>query len=235
MILGMPNASSAAPSEDLASRIAGRTLAARNAQYASQYALEVRRLLDAGLVVMRRCGTSSSPRVADIVTEAGLSNDAFYRHFASKRALVAAIIEDGTARLASYVEHQMAKATTPEEQVRRWVEAVLGQAADRDGAETTLAVMWNGGAVSDDNDGERPTTVAMLAPLLDEPLAALGSTDPLLDAALVAHMTIGRLSDHLWQRTAPKRAEIAHVVELVVRGVSREPGVVSRRTAPPAR
>jgi len=221
MILGMPNASSAAPSEDLASRIAGRTLAARNAQYASQYALEVRRLLDAGLVVMRRCGTSSSPRVADIVTEAGLSNDAFYRHFASKRALVAAIIEDGTARLASYVEHQMAKATTPEEQVRRWVEAVLGQAADRDGAETTLAVMWNGGAVSDDNDGERPTTVAMLAPLLDEPLAALGSTDPLLDAALVAHMTIGRLSDHLWQRTAPKRAEIAHVVELVVRGVSR--------------
>ena len=235
MILGMPNASSAAPSEDLASRIAGRTLAARNAQYASQYALEVRRLLDAGLVVMRRCGTSSSPRVADIVTEAGLSNDAFYRHFASKRALVAAIIEDGTARLASYVEHQMAKATTPEEQVRRWVEAVLGQAADRDGAETTLAVMWNGGAVSDDNDGERPTTVAMLAPLLDEPLAALGSTDPLLDAALVAHMTIGRLSDHLWQRTAPKRAEIAHVVELVVRGVSREPGVVSRRTARPAR
>jgi len=231
MILGMPNASSNTPSTDLASRIAERTLAARSEQYAG----EVRRLLDAGLVVMRRCGTSSSPRVADIVTEAGLSNDAFYRHFASKQALVAAIIEDGTARLASYVEHQMAKATTPEEQVRRWVEAVLGQAADRDGAETTLAVMWNGGAVSDDNDGERPTTVAMLAPLLDEPLAALGSTDPLLDAALVAHMTIGRLSDHLWQRTAPKRAEIAHVVELVVRGVSREPGVVSRRTAPPAR
>jgi hypothetical protein len=34
-------------------------------------------------------------------------------------------------------------------------------------------------------------------------------------------MTIGRLSDHLWQRTAPRRAEVAHVVELVVRAVSR--------------
>lgn len=212
MILDMANASS----PDLAARIAGRTLAARNAQYAE----EVRRLLDAGLVVMRRCGTTSSPRVADIVNEAGLSNDAFYRHFASKQALVAAIIEDGTARLASYVEHQMAKASTPEDQVRHWVEAVLGQAADREGAETTLAVMWNGGAVSDDLDGERPTTVAMLAPLLDEPLAALGSNDPLLDAALVAHMTIGRLSDHLWQRTAPKRAEVTHLVDLVVRAVS---------------
>jgi len=217
MILGMPNASSKEADNDLATRIAGRTLAARNAQYAE----EVRRLLDAGLVVMRRCGTASSPRVADIVTEAGLSNDAFYRHFASKQALVAAILEDGTARLASYVEHQMAKAATPEEQVRRWVEAVLAQAADPNAAETTLAVMWNGGAVSDGLDGERLTTVSVLAPLLDEPLAALGSTDPLLDAALVAHMTIGRLSDHLWQRTAPKRAEVAHLVELVVRAVSR--------------
>jgi AcrR family transcriptional regulator len=217
MILGMANASSTPADNDLATRIAGRTLAARNAQYAE----EVRRLLDAGLVVMRRCGTASSPRVADIVTEAGLSNDAFYRHFSSKQALVAAILEDGTARLASYVEHQMAKAATPEEQVHRWVEAVLGQAADRDGAETTLAVMWNGGAVTDGIDGERPTTVAMLAPLLDEPLAALGSAEPLLDAALVAHMTIGRLSDHLWRRTAPRRAEVAHMVELVVRAVSR--------------
>jgi len=217
MILGMANASSAPEDNDLAARIAGRTLAARNAQYAE----EVRRLLDAGLVVMRRCGTASSPRVADIVTEAGLSNDAFYRHFASKQALVAAILEDGTARLASYVEHQMAKAATPGDQVRRWVEAVLAQAADSDAAETTLAVMWNGGAVSDGLDGDRLTTVSVLAPLLDEPLAALGSTDPLLDAALVAHMTIGRLSDHLWQRTAPKRAEVTHVVDLVVRAVQR--------------
>ena len=40
-------------------------------------------------------GTTSRPRVADIVAEAGLSNDAFYRHFASKDALVAALVEDG--------------------------------------------------------------------------------------------------------------------------------------------
>jgi AcrR family transcriptional regulator len=213
MILDMANASS-----DVVGRIAGRTLAARNAQYAD----EVRRLLDAGLVAMRRCGTTSSPRVADIVEQAGLSNDAFYRHFASKQALVAAILEDGTGRLASYVEHQMAKATSPAEQVRRWVEAVLAQAADRDAAETTLAVMWNGGAVGD-VEGGRPSTVAILAPLLHAPIAALGSTEPELDATVVAHLTIGRLSDHLWQRSAPSRKETAHLVELVVRAVSPSP------------
>jgi AcrR family transcriptional regulator len=214
MILDMANASS-----DVAARIAGRTLAARNLQQAAQYADEVRRLLDAGLVAMRRCGTTGSPRVADIVGEAGLSNDAFYRHFASKHALVAAILEDGTTRLAGYVEHQMAKATSPAEQVRRWVEAVLAQAADRDAADTTLAVMWNGGAVGD-VEGGRPSTVAILAPLLHEPISALGSTEPELDATVIAHLTIGRLSDHLWQRSAPSRKETAHLLQLVVRAVS---------------
>ena len=67
---------------------------------------------------MARCGTTSRPRVADIVEAAGLSNDAFYRHFPSKDALVAAILDDGAERLQGYLDHQMAKARGPEAQVR---------------------------------------------------------------------------------------------------------------------
>jgi AcrR family transcriptional regulator len=88
---------------DVAARIARRALAKRGADYES----EVRRLLDAALEVMRQGGTTSRARVADIVAAAGLSNDAFYRHFPSKDALVAALLEDGAERLASYVAHQM--------------------------------------------------------------------------------------------------------------------------------
>ncbi len=99
---------------------AQEALARREAAYAE----EVRRLLDAALDVMRECGTTSRPRVADIVAAAGLSNDAFYRHFRSKDALVAALVDDGALRLRSYLEHQMAKASTPEAQVRSWVEGV---------------------------------------------------------------------------------------------------------------
>ena len=113
----------AIPPTDVASRIAGRTLAKRGADYAD----EVRRLLDAALEVMRECGTVSRPRVADVVAAAGLSNEAFYRHFPSKDALVDAILEDGTTRLVSYLAHHMAKETTPEGKVRRWVEGVLSQ------------------------------------------------------------------------------------------------------------
>src|SRR5262245_61862471 len=108
---------------DVAERIAQQSMAKRGANYAD----EVRRLLDAGLEVMRRCGTTSRPRVSDIVAAAGCSNDAFYRHFPSKDALVVAILEDGAQRLRSYLSHQMAKEAAPERQVRRWVEGVLAQ------------------------------------------------------------------------------------------------------------
>ncbi len=141
----IPNSPPDAQPDDVAGRIVRRTLAKREDQYAS----EVRRLLDAALEVIRRCGTSSRPRVADIVVEAGLSNDAFYRHFRSKDALVTAILEDGGERLQSYLAHQMAKESTPEGQVRRWVPGVLAQ-ADKDIAATTLAVLWNARALVGD-------------------------------------------------------------------------------------
>lgn len=94
---------------------------------------------------------AARPRVADIVAAAGLSNDAFYRHFPSKDALVAALLEDGAQRLARYVARQMSKETdpkTPEGQVRRWVEGVLSQTREEIAA-TTLAVLWNGGSIGE--------------------------------------------------------------------------------------
>jgi AcrR family transcriptional regulator len=198
---------------DVAVRIANQTLAARG----NDYSREVRRLLDAGREVMRRNGTVRRARVADIVAAAGLSNDAFYRHFASKDALVAAILEDGTQRLAGYLAHQMAKATTAEGGVRRWVEGVLAQAVDEDAAATTLAVLWNAGSVG---DLRTASATEQLAPLLHGPFAELGSTDPVLDASLVAHSVIGALSDHLRSGTRPTRREIQHVVDVTLRAVS---------------
>ena len=190
MILAIKNAipisAPDAQPDDVAGRIVRRTLAKREDQYAS----EVRRLLDAALEVIRRCGTSSRPRVADIVAEAGLSNDAFYRHFRSKDALVTAILEDGGERLQSYLAHQMAKESTPEGQVRRWVRGVLAQ-ADKDIAATTLAVLWNASALGGGPAAGRHFASAPLSSLLREPFAALGSTAPELDAALAAHADLG--------------------------------------------
>jgi AcrR family transcriptional regulator len=193
-----------------------RSLAKRESEYAG----EVRRLLDAALEVMHDCGTTARPRVADIVAAAGLSNDAFYRHFRSKDDLVNALLEDGAERLRRYLAHQMAKGPTPEGQVRHWVEGVLGQ-ADGDVAATTLAVLWNGSSAGGGLAAGRHFASAPLASLLHEPFAALGSDAPELDAALAAHATLGMLSDCLWREAEPTRAEVDHVTEFCLRAVRR--------------
>ncbi len=200
---------------DVAARVAQQTLARRGAAYAD----EVRRLLDAGLDVMRRCGTTSRPRVVDIVTAAGLSNDAFYRHFRSKDALVAALVDEGALRLQSYLGHQMAKAPSPEAKVRRWVEGVLSQAKGEVAA-TTLAVIWNGDSVGGGSAPARSAANAAPGALLREPFAALGSARPELDAALVAHAVFGRLSELLWQGEHADRAEVDHLVAFCLAAVS---------------
>lgn len=205
MILRVQN-----PVPDVAETIAQRSLADRGAAYAA----EVRRLLDAGLELMRQAGTDSRPRVADIVAAAGLSNDTFYRHFPSKDAFVAALLEDGTQRLRSYLAHQMAKADTPEGRVRRWVEGVMAQAGDPEVAASTKAVLWNGRSTTDHLALAGPST--LLASLLEEPFGALGRDDPVLDAALVGHAVVGRMSEHLSRGTRPGRREVARIVEFCV-------------------
>jgi len=74
--------------------LADRTLAPRR----DAYAAEVRRLIDAAFAVMRETGDIDPP-VRDIVKAAGLSNQAFYRHFTSKDALLLAVLADGHRQL----------------------------------------------------------------------------------------------------------------------------------------
>ncbi len=198
----------------VAARIAGRTLAARGPHYMT----EVQRLLDAGREVMHRAGVGGCARVADIVTAAGLSNDAFYRHFRSKDELVAAILEDGTTRLRSYLSHQMNKASTPDGAIRAWVAGVLSQ-ANEESAETTRSVLWNAGALDVRPGPTRPES--SLGPLLVEPLTALGSPAPDLDASLIANAVIGQLSDHLRQGTGPVDEDVDAVTLFCLSAIQR--------------
>lgn len=180
---------------------------------------------------MRRCGTTSRPRVSDIVDEAGLSNEAFYRHFPSKDALVAAILEDGAQRLRSYLAHQMAKEKTPEGKVRRWVVGVLSQ-AEGEVAVTTRAVTWNAGSVGEGFTSGGHFASGPLAELLEEPFASLGSDDPTLHSSLATHAVLGILSDHLWRRTSPSRHDMEGLTEFCLRvAAGPAPGTTATRRA----
>ncbi len=69
--------------------------------------------------------------------EAGLSNQAFYRHFRGKDELLVAILDDGQRQLLTYLERRMAGAEPGAARVRAWVGGVMEQARNPDAAENT--------------------------------------------------------------------------------------------------
>lgn len=192
--------------ENVVSTLAGRSLADRHEAYAA----EIRTLLDAALTVMRR-DVTIEPRVSDIVRTAGLSNQAFYRHFRGKDELLVALLDDGRRRLLATIERRMARAQGPAEQVRAWIEAVLAQARDPEAAAATRPFALNGDRLA-----------------VQFPAETLGSRDRLIeplrdlvgDAAALAiyHVAMGTVHDALVARRVPSRAEVDAIVEFSLKG-----------------
>ncbi|CUU60055.1 TetR family transcriptional regulator [Frankia sp. CcI49] len=177
----------------VATRIAARTAAERRRP---DYTAEVSALIDAARHIIETTGTAGKARVADIVAAAGLSNDAFYRHFPSKDALVAALIEDGAERVAAAIARRMAAEPSAEGRIRVWVEGTLAQ-TDASQAASTAAVLWNSSTLNSSIPTGDHAAKIPLARLLHEPFASLGSTTPELDAELVTHAVFGRVGGHL--------------------------------------
>jgi AcrR family transcriptional regulator len=180
---------------------------------------DVRRLLDAGLALMTAGGTETPPRVTDIIRAAGLSNQAFYRYFASKDDLVAAVIDDGERRLVAYVQRQLDTAA-PADAVQVFVTAVTSQAADADVAAATRAVLWNATRTPGGSALRSRQLHERLATVLLEPLRRLGSADAERDAAVVAGAVTSFMLDHLWRLTTPSPDDLGHLVAFCRAGIS---------------
>jgi AcrR family transcriptional regulator len=183
---------------------------------------EVRRLLDVGLRLMQD-SPASPPRIADIVSLAGVSNDAFYRAFRSKDDLMAAIADDGSRRLISYVRHQAEKAADPAGRVRAIVQAVLAQAADPKVAETTRAVLRHTAARKVPSVDVRERLAAELA----GPLGALGSGDPERDALVAACAVFAVMEQHLWRKQTPTADDTEHLVTFLLSAAGSREGTAS--------
>jgi AcrR family transcriptional regulator len=181
---------------------------------------DVRRLLDAGLQLMTAGGVDRQPRISDIIRAAGLSNQAFYKYFASKDDLVAAIVDDGERRLVGYVERQIA-AAPDEDSLRVFVTAVASQAADPAVAEATRAVLWNATRSLDLRGTRSRHLDQMLAGLLVEPLRTYGSTDPERDAAVITGAVTAFMVDNLWRQTPPSAEDVDHLLAFCHRGLTR--------------
>jgi AcrR family transcriptional regulator len=181
------------------------------------YAEEVRRLIDAAYAVMRTSG-DIEPRVGDVVKAAGLSNQAFYRHFKSKDELLLAVLTDGRQRLVASLTARMERVADGAPRVAAWIEGVLAQARNADAAANTRPFAVNGARIADRfPDAWGASREALLAPLRAAVAAAGG--DPDRDPELLYHLAFGAMEGALIRRRTPTRAEIDHLVRFASRGV----------------
>lgn len=201
--------------------LAERAAARSTSQLVEARTAEAEALLAAGMAVMVRNGTERRATVAEIVKEAGLSNQAFYRHFASKDDLVAALIDAGARRLAGYLEHRMAGVTDPLEQIRTWISGVLAQVTDPAVAGPTRAVSWNRGSIAAEADGLARQADHLSHHLLEAPLAALGRPDPPADAYLIGTLVFRVLTDALEAEPPPTAADLAFVTEFCLAAIRK--------------
>ncbi|EKF21597.1 bacterial regulatory s, tetR family protein [Mycolicibacterium hassiacum DSM 44199] len=176
---------------------------------------EVERILRAALVVMERV-SPAPPRVSDIVAEAGTSNAAFYRYFSGKDDLILAVLERGVSLVASYLEHEMAKETTPLAAVARWIEGTLAQIGEAQLMNVTRAAI-NQFTPSRDNEITQP-----LRRLLEEQVAAAGCDNPELATDAVFATVLGTLRRHVEEATRPTPAEVDHLVRFCLTAIDPE-------------
>jgi len=192
--------------------LAARTLHERRAAYAQ----EVRRLIDAAYALMRETG-DIEPRVGDVVRRAGLSNQAFYRHFRSKDELLLAVLTDGRRRLLATLTARMARVGDGPARIAAWVEGVLAQARNPKAAENTRPFVLNGARIADRFPAEWSTShEELLAPLRDAIAAAGG--DPERDADACYHLAFGAMERALIRRETPSREDVDHLVRFALRG-----------------
>jgi len=197
----------------VAEALADRAVADRRAAYAA----EARRLIDAAFVVMRREGTID-PGVRAVVQEAGLSNQAFYRHFASKDALLLAVLADGQRQLVGYLARRVASTTNPAEQVQRWVSGVMAQARDHDAAEATRPFACNSARLADLFPADLAASRAEMLASLTPAVQALGGNGH--DAELVRDLALARMNDAIAHRRIPSKGEIQRLVEFCLAGIN---------------
>jgi AcrR family transcriptional regulator len=163
---------------------------------------EVERILAAAVRVMERVAPEP-PRVSDIV---------------AKDDLILAVMERGVAIVVSYLEHQMAKESRPEDMVARWIEGTLAQVADPHLISMSRAAAGQMSA----GTNWRAAEGEMMRPLRDlliEPIAALGSGDVNRDVEAVFSCTAATMRRYVGSADRPDDADIAHLVRFCLSGL----------------
>jgi len=212
--------------EHLAHRAVERTVAGRRAEYEREMA----RIVESTFALIERTGTLD-PSMREILAEAGLSTQAFYRYFTSKDELMLALLDEGRRRLLSSLQHRMQRSTDPAEQIRAWIEGVLAQASNSAAAARTRPWVASEHRLAELFPEQQQASIDLIIGLLDDPIGRLGgqsggkghagddrNADSRAAAVLVYRLTFATLRSHLADGTKPGADEVEDLVGFCLRG-----------------
>jgi len=204
----------------LASQQVERTLARRREAYTE----EIQRLVDASFALIRDSG-QLEPRVGEIVKAAGLSNQAFYRHFRSKDELLLTVLDHGVGQLREYLARRMAKVSSPLAKIRSFVEGVLEQALQPEAARATRPFAGSRARLAElfprQVAASEQQLSALLAQAIENAVASgdLLHADPGPDAEVVYDLAMGWMQRKLCAGEVGTRDEAAQLVRFALRGL----------------
>jgi len=201
-------------SNALTHTIADRAIERTVAERREEYVQEIQRILEATYRVIGRTG-QLDPSLRDVLKEAKLSTQGFYRYFQSKDELLLLLLDDGRRQLVGYLEHRMARVTTTEERIRAWVEGVLAQASRPDAASRTLPFMTNEDRLAALFPEEHQASIDALVDVLR------AATLDRADAVAIYHVAFGALHAALRRGDPVGKDEAEHLVRFCLRGITR--------------
>jgi len=103
---------------------------------------DVQLLIAAGRKLLHRDGAADMT-IADVLTEAGLSTRAFYRHFASKSDLLLAIYDNEVDRYTPRLQRRLDAAITARAGLEAWIDELLAAGFEpRRGERTRAMFTW---------------------------------------------------------------------------------------------
>lgn len=189
---------------------------------------EVRRqILSAASETLRENGVRGLS-VATVLERAALGTRAFYRHFASKDELVAAVFLEASRLEKQRLQHRMSAAATDIEAVVAWIDGRLDLAFDESvGSDLRRLSLEAQSQTITSPSLVQPAYAEMLEPLTETLRRGLESgafqnIDPITDAQFI-HGVVWAAIDRHWATGAGDRNEIRQqIVRFVLGGLGAQ-------------
>lgn len=185
---------------------------------------DLERLIAAAYRLIARDG-SVDLKMRELLAEADLSTQNFYRYFATKDEFFLVLLEDGMKRLLSYLEHRVANQTEPRLRMQALLDGILAQAEDAEAASRTRPFVVHKARLSQERARLDQDINAGILRLLTREVssareaAGVSNADSALDAESVMLLIMATMERHIVGGTEPEAKEKKALFEFCFRAL----------------